>query len=363
MFSFFAATIASVIFIYIWGGLIIFSEKIYLWCYTGYTKLIDICEKDRELIKLSNNKLKITLGCGFYYVAIGLKKLVKLIAQKGIIISVFCSLTAFICYCILFNNYISAKFGTNLIHIFKEIDTLSIIFNIIIGLLVIANIVLLIILLGVGLQSWVSKPNNKPKPNNTNNISEKSIQPNSNPSNPKSNLTINIVVLPNAKSNQTNRLENAQKYKEILKNNVEEKKQLKSKIENLFQTQTNAVLEVYWKEYEQELLRIVNTFNTLCENGQMPISIFERLIPKIKYLDNQRKELEKSIQELKDKYNDPLSQSVFFSECKTLDEFEKKHKTLCKKYHPDMENGNNETFIKMQQEYEKYKPYYNYNGS
>lgn len=329
--------------------------EIYKRCYKEYKKLINICKKDRELIQLSNHKLVITLSCGFYYAAIGFEKLIKFIAQKGIIISIFCSIAAFICFCILLNNYVYIKFGINLLHISQKIDTVSLVFNLIIGLLVMTNIIALIILLGVGLQSWVKKPKNISQPQN---ISQKSKNPDINSNSNQIIQIINITINLHNKPNQPERLENAKKYKEMLKNNIQVKKQFESKIEKLLRSQNDNVLEVYWNEYEQELQRVINTFNTLCENGQMPISIFERLIPKIKYLDNQRKELEKLIKELENKYNNPLSQSIFFSDCKTLDEFEKKHKALCKKYHPDMKSGDNKTFLKMQQEYEKYKSYY-----
>lgn len=51
---------------------------------------------------------------------------------------------------------------------------------------------------------------------------------------------------------------------------------------------------------------------------------------------------------------DPLSKVVFFSGCDTLDKLERRHKILCKAYHPDV-SGDETTFKKMQSEYEKLK--------
>lgn len=47
--------------------------------------------------------------------------------------------------------------------------------------------------------------------------------------------------------------------------------------------------------------------------------------------------------------------SKFFADCNTLDKLQKRYKDLCKVYHPDMNNGSAETFVQLQQEYERMK--------
>ena len=50
----------------------------------------------------------------------------------------------------------------------------------------------------------------------------------------------------------------------------------------------------------------------------------------------------------------PLFNAIFFSGCDTIDKLERRHKILCKAYHPDA-GGDEETFKKMQSEYEDLK--------
>ena len=46
---------------------------------------------------------------------------------------------------------------------------------------------------------------------------------------------------------------------------------------------------------------------------------------------------------------------VFFTGCDTIEDLEKRYRSLAKVYHPDMPTGNKEIFQKMQEEYERRK--------
>ena len=46
---------------------------------------------------------------------------------------------------------------------------------------------------------------------------------------------------------------------------------------------------------------------------------------------------------------------VFFEGCKTMEEIEKRYRSLAKVYHPDMPTGDKETFQKILEEYNRRK--------
>ena len=58
----------------------------------------------------------------------------------------------------------------------------------------------------------------------------------------------------------------------------------------------------------------------------------------------------------KEKQNDNSSKpgqiTGYFNGCKTEEEIKKRYRDLCKVFHPDSENGDQETFLKVKQDYE-----------
>ena len=85
----------------------------------------------------------------------------------------------------------------------------------------------------------------------------------------------------------------------------------------------------------------------------IPVDQFRKLIPQIQLLEKQRSEVKELADKLQKINNDPVSSSVFFSGCTTVEKLDKRYKALCKTYHPDAEGGDKETFQKMKDEYDE----------
>lgn len=107
-----------------------------------------------------------------------------------------------------------------------------------------------------------------------------------------------------------------------------------------------------YKQYTSDVDSLIQTISTY--NNQIPPEIFDEMVPLIKRLDVNKQKIE----ELTEKIlatEQATSTASFFSGCTSMEKLEKRYKALCKVYHPDSGNGDEETFKCMCGEYEKMK--------
>ncbi len=114
---------------------------------------------------------------------------------------------------------------------------------------------------------------------------------------------------------------------------------------------SSAGLMTLWNGYEHTAQEILILFK---KQDQLTEYEFQELKRKIKLAESQCKEIKRMMSEIQNNFKEQASDIVFFSSCNTLEKLEKRHKILCKAYHPDV-GGDEETFKKMQNEYEKLK--------
>ena len=141
-------------------------------------------------------------------------------------------------------------------------------------------------------------------------------------------------------------------YMEKLNRHFEEAEEFQAETQGIIQKSENQVLRSMLGEYMNKAVEISEKMNDLPD--KVPVAEFEKLIPQIKRLDS----LKEDIQKLSVKmaaYTPEGTGSGFFAGCDSLPKLEKRYKALCKTYHPDSEAGDEETFKKMQEEYEELK--------
>lgn len=141
-------------------------------------------------------------------------------------------------------------------------------------------------------------------------------------------------------------------YMDKLNRHFEEAEAFQAETQVIIQKSENQVLRSLLGEYMNKAVELSEKMNKLPNKISVPE--FEKLIPLIKQLDS----LKEDIRKLNIKmaaYTPEGVSSGFFAGCDSLQKLEKRYKALCKTYHPDSEAGDEETFKKMQEEYEELK--------
>ena len=85
------------------------------------------------------------------------------------------------------------------------------------------------------------------------------------------------------------------------------------------------------------------------------MEMLRKISPQIDLLDKQRKDVSNMLDKYEKELQNPAGSTTFFVGCTTPEKLEKRYKSLCKTYHPDVMEGDATTFQKMQAEYEMLK--------
>lgn len=322
-------TIVYALLIYIWYGLIILFNKIYVLCYSGALNLTNICINDFQYICLTSKKIKNAFCCIFYYISQVIKKLIKIISLFAIIISVVFSGFCIIIFEQLSNKYFTRYYNKDIFNLIKEHNNPAAIAEITALVIIIIGIFAILISVGYDLHMW-AKEQSKPIKLGNFNINEDEEIP------------------------KTQDEEFYIKYRNIFYNSIEDIGILSDEIDKIYSKNPNTDLIIYWNEYLNNVDELYSVFDSFNKRGKVSRFEIQSLIPKIRNIENQHEDIINRINEQKKRMANPFSEVIFFSGCNTLDKLERRHKILCKAYHPDV-GGDETTFKKMQSEYEKLK--------
>lgn len=141
-------------------------------------------------------------------------------------------------------------------------------------------------------------------------------------------------------------------YMDKLNRHFEEAEAFQAETQVIIQKSENQVLRSLLGEYMNKAVELSEKMNKL--PNKVPVAEFEKLIPLIKQLDSLKEDIRKLNVKMAAYAPEGIS-SGFFAGCDSLQKLEKRYKALCKTYHPDSEAGDEETFKKMQEEYEELK--------
>ena len=141
-------------------------------------------------------------------------------------------------------------------------------------------------------------------------------------------------------------------YMDKLNRHFEEVEEFRTETQGIIQKSENQVLRSLLGEYMNLVLELWEKMNGITSG--ISVEEFEKLIPKIKHLDDLKEDIRKLNMKMVS-YTPTGTGTGFFAGCDNLTKLEKRYKALCKTYHPDSEAGDEETFKKMHEEYEELK--------
>ena len=147
--------------------------------------------------------------------------------------------------------------------------------------------------------------------------------------------------------------ERGQYYYDLLSEHVDDAGAFLDEIRLAIDVEENEILEDSCNQYFKELSRILKVFGKA--DGELSAEEFEELIPRIKKLERKKSKIEKLVDEQNEILVRPDLSSIYFSGCDTPEKLDKRYKSLCRTYHPDSESGDEDTFIAIQEEYERLK--------
>lgn len=146
--------------------------------------------------------------------------------------------------------------------------------------------------------------------------------------------------------------EEAFKYFSILTMHLNELEKFGKETIDILEKGSNPILNSTWNEY----MGIINQLNeNVLSFDKIPAYVVEKNIPLIKQLDKIKEEIIKLSEKQKETIKNSTVSSMFFKGCNTKEKLEKRYKSLCKTYHPDVESGDEDVFKQIQEEYEKMK--------
>ena len=141
-------------------------------------------------------------------------------------------------------------------------------------------------------------------------------------------------------------------YMDKLNRHFEEAEEFQAQTQGVIQKSENQVLRSLLGQYMNQAVELSEKMNSFPD--RVPVPEFEKLIPQIKRLDSLKDDIQKMNVKLAAQTPEGAG-TGFFAGCDSLEKLEKRYKALCKTYHPDTEAGDEETFKKMQEEYEELK--------
>ena len=316
-----------------WNFLISLFDNLYELTYNGYLSLYTSCEADYKILSLNGKKVPNAIACIFYTILKGLSWLITTIVSLSYVIATVFSVGLVLITLLDLNKNIKDAFGLNLFQYMSMSPLHSVIFGILIYVVMIGVIIIGVLALASEWYEWGQELK----------MTGQEI------SNEITDLIKSELKMASGSSEEvTQNLGYLQKLEEHL-GGLEA---LGQEVTGVLEQKDSPLLRSYWGIYMRNLDPLVEECSA---KKSMDVSRFKQLIPQIQLLDKQRDDVQKLADKLKAELLNPAGASVFFAGCNTAEKLEKRYKALCKTYHPDMAEGDTETFQKMQAEYKVLK--------
>ena len=331
--------------------------SIFEFIYSGLTYLygfiFNICSEEYKCIS-DDNKIKNRLFCIFYTMLNILNKIIIILLSHSMLISFLCSISIFIGTIIYGNIIINRDFGINIVSYICMFNWRSNLEGIVLYILTIGGLALVLINIGIEFEEWAEELK-------TSTLDCKKYV--------DSILNKNDLLEESLFSNKTTGDENIEKYNkyiDYLQNHINELEELLQRIATIeIDKNENITLKNKYISYITTFNEVMNSIEKY--NGEIPLNKLKRLIPKIKELNILKEDVNKLFykayesqgynkdNKAQEKSNNSFKKTSFFTGCDTKEKLEKRYKSLCKTYHPDMECGDEETFKAMKEEYDSLK--------
>ncbi len=313
---------------------------IYELIYAGYAGLYHICYEDYCLLEMSPNAKR--GSCFFYTLLRIVNRIIVFFATHALkILIVLC--VAVIGYSIYqYVTYIDATFGMGIFEFIKLFPVFDVIRSVVLTLAFYGGFVVVLISLGIEWSEWGEEMSLSTSDYEAyiKNINSGSVDMS------KASVQTNDDKVTNR------RLEKCTHYFEIVNYHLSNSENFVQNILPVAEKSEDHILRANSGQYITDLHEIVEKIDKY--NGEVPIEVLEAMMPQIDRLDVLLRKIERQVQQIKENQEQKPVMS-FFSGCDTKEKLEKRYKALCKTYHPDSDAGDEETFKRMRDEYEKRK--------
>lgn len=326
-------SLISSIVMLIWTLITTCFDTLYDICYTGYLSLYTVCESDYQFLSLNGKKVLNCFICPFYSILRGLSWIIVTVVSLMLPAAIVCSIGLVLFTLYDLNSNTKAAFGLNLIQFAKKSQTASVIGGIFIYGAVMAIAITAIMAFALEWYEWAQDLKMTGAE-----ISADIAQ-----------LTDKELQMPSGSLEESD--ENL-KYLNSLQEHLNRLNPLGQQVQEILEKKESPQLRSCWGSYMRNLENLVNQFSD--KNG-VTAEQLKKMIPQIQQLDRQREDVQKLTDRLSEELQNPAGSSIFFAGCDSLEKLEKRYKSLCKTYHPDMGDGDTETFQKMKAEYESIK--------
>lgn len=332
VFSWILSAISGVM-IVIWNAIISLFDSLYEICYNRYLSLFTSCEADYRILSINGKKVPNAIACIFFTILKGLSWLITMLVSLSYVVAGIFSVGLVILTLISENSTLKHDFGMNLIQYTQHCQLHSILFGIFLYLVIVGIIIVGVMALASEWYEWGQELR----------MTSKEI------SKEVTDLVKSDLKMATGSSEEVAGNLN---YLKKLEEHLDSLEPLSAQVTSVLDQKDNPLLRSYWGIYMRNLNPLVDECS---DKKSIDIRRFKQLIPQIQMLDKQRDDVQKLVKKLASELEKPSGVAVFFSGCDTLDKLEKRYKNLCKAYHPDIAEGDTETFQKMQSEYQSLK--------
>ena len=307
--------------------------------YAGYAGLYHICYEDYCLLDFSR---KARIGSCFIYSLLRVfNRIIIFFATHAIKVLVVLSIVIVVGSLLRANASIQATFGLNLFAYLKLFSLYEIVYGVVLYLAFLAGFVILLISLGVEWSEWGEEMSLSTSDY------EKYIQSVKNEYTAMNQERLGITDEVSKK-----RIEKSNRYMALLNSHIDSFSGFLKDIGPIVEKSEDYILRANRGQYITDLHEVTEALNQ--HGGQVPLDEFEKLMPRIDQIDELKRKIEQQVQQIRDSKERKLAEG-FFNGCDTQEKLDKRYKALCRTYHPDAESGDEDTFKRMQAEYEERK--------
>ncbi len=311
--------------------------------YAGYTALYHLCKADYLQISRGENSLISGLCCLFFTLLRGINRAVILFVTHAIKILALASAGIVMGSLFLCNQSVQESMGINLFEYIKLFSAYPIVYGTVMYLASMTAVVVILISLGLEWSEWGREME----------LSTSDYE-----------KYVNSILEGREEMGQESvqgmhgldekRLEKCNRYQDLLHRHAMDIEEFVQKIHPIVEKSDNYILRSGWGEYFSTLQEVMDLMGQY--EGGIPVEDFEKLMPRIDRLEELKRTIEKqAARAMAEQKSAASAGSGFFGGCDTLEKLEKRYRALCKTYHPDTEVGDEDTFKRITQEYEKRK--------
>lgn len=316
-----------------------------------YEMTLNICLKDFEYINDDNKKIKSSLLCIFFTILKIINRVIILFLSNGLKICIIGSLILAFGPIIYISSIVKKDFGIGIIEYVSMFNWYSNFHGILMYIIVIGGLCFILIGLGAEFEEWGEE-----LAFSTSGYGEyvDSILD-------KNNMIEEILFRRNKIEEDDEEVKKYSKYINDLEEHLSSIDELNNNVISIgIEGSENVVLKNKFSTYISNMNDIVNIIAKY--NNEIPIRVLKTLEPKIKQLNSLKKDIlnliEKAKQERRDfkaTKSDTSKKQSFFTGCNNKETLDKRYKSLCKVYHPDIQSGDEETFKAVKMEYDSLK--------